>query len=757
MRRSIVLYAPSIALVAAAWVRVEEPHTPLWRVALLAALALAPALTRRTWLRAPVLVASVLVAFNVAFAPAPLGAARLSGAPWLPAGLPSALASGFLSFYDVGLPFDPAGHPLMLGMVLLAVFGFGLSLALLIAARRPLAAAFVLIAGTTWPATLDPGHGDLVLGVLVLAVALVLVVAGADRASSPPVHAALAGAAVCALAAAAAASPAVARSGLLDWQRWDPYTRSDAAISVEYVWQSSYGGIRFPKNATTVFTVRGPRRPLYWRATTLSLFDGQGWREAETLAPPVHVRGAALPREPDSVPVPGRRAALVRQRITIAALRDNHLVAATVPVAYRAPDPAGTSYGTDGTAFTRFGLARGETYTAWSIVATPTAGEVARSKARYPASLAARFLAVARGVDVPRFGAPHRRARVAAILRRRRDDPRVDPYAPLFAVALRVTGHARSPYAAAVALEAWFRLGGRFRYDEQPPAAVGAPPLVDFVLRTHRGYCQHFAGAMTLMLRYLGVPARVGAGFTSGSYDSARREWVVTDQDAHTWVEAWFSGYGWLPFDPTPSRGGLAGPYSAASTQFDAAGALGALGRAALGIRAVRGALGRGAPRAAGPLAVPAPHGRGRGAAAWALLALGASLAMAALVLAAVALAKRVRRRRSLAAGEPRALGRACRRELAAYLADQGIAVPASATTSELADLLERWLGVGAGALAAEIDAARFGSPESASAAARRLRAELEALLRRARRSLPRRRRLRGLASLRSLRLAGPA
>src|ERR671930_517826 len=133
--------------------------------------------------------------------------------------------------------------------------------------------------------------------------------------------------------------------------------------------------------------------------------------------------------------------------------------------------------------------------------------------------------------------------------------------------ARAVTGRTSSPYAAVVALETWFRTTGGFAYSERPGLTPGVPPLVGFVTETRTGYCQYFAGAMALMLRMLGIPARVGAGFISGKLENGR--WVVTDHDAHTWVEIWFRGYGWLPFDPTPDRGRLSQSYSASSPRFD--------------------------------------------------------------------------------------------------------------------------------------------------------------------------------------------
>ena len=99
------------------------------------------------------------------------------------------------------------------------------------------------------------------------------------------------------------------------------------------------------------------------------------------------------------------------------------------------------------------------------------------------------------------------------------------------------------------------------------------------------------------MLRYLGIPARVAAGFTSGNFDEDERRWTVADTNAHTWVEVWFDGYGWLPFDPTPGRGRLRAEYTASSLFFDASGATAAFagGAAALGLDILRNRLG--APR----------------------------------------------------------------------------------------------------------------------------------------------------------------
>ena len=92
-----------------------------------------------------------------------------------------------------------------------------------------------------------------------------------------------------------------------------------------------------------------------------------------------------------------------------------------------------------------------------------------------------------------------------------------------------------------------------FRYVERPAQAPpGVAPLDYFLNQTHEGYCQHYAGAMALLLRMGGISARVATGFSPGGFSSRKKAWIVRDTDAHAWVEVWFDKYGWVPIDPTP-------------------------------------------------------------------------------------------------------------------------------------------------------------------------------------------------------------
>jgi hypothetical protein len=86
------------------------------------------------------------------------------------------------------------------------------------------------------------------------------------------------------------------------------------------------------------------------------------------------------------------------------------------------------------------------------------------------------------------------------------------------------------------------------------PARDASFDLVDFLTITKAGFCQQFSSAMAVLLRSLGIPARVAVGFTSGTRDATTGLFTVSTADAHSWVEVRFPTYGWLAFEPTPGR-----------------------------------------------------------------------------------------------------------------------------------------------------------------------------------------------------------
>ncbi|MCA1657081.1 MAG: hypothetical protein LC713_05155, partial [Actinobacteria bacterium] len=193
--------------------------------------------------------------------------------------------------------------------------------------------------------------------------------------------------------------------------------------------------------------------------------------------------------------------------------------------------------------------------------------------------------------------------------------------------------------------------------------------------------------------------------------------------------------------------------YSSASSRFDAAGALGALGGAALGLKALKDRLRTGEPRL--NLASPGEQGhRSRPIAANPLRGLALVGALGTAAVALLVLAKRRRAHRLLAPRDARRLARGCRQELVAFLADQRILVPETATSGDLGSLLEGRLGIEAAAFTRSLDRARFSRDQEAEREATRCRAELRTLLARVRKRLTTGQRARGFFSLRSLRVS---
>jgi transglutaminase-like putative cysteine protease len=112
---------------------------------------------------------------------------------------------------------------------------------------------------------------------------------------------------------------------------------------------------------------------------------------------------------------------------------------------------------------------------------------------------------------------------------------------------------ATTPYDQAKAIEAWFIEKGRFTYTLKPPTApAGVRQLDYFLFDSKKGLCQDFSTAMNVMLRTLAVPSRQMSGFSVGIVDDKTHQHLVNAVEAHSWVEVFFPGYGWIPFEPTP-------------------------------------------------------------------------------------------------------------------------------------------------------------------------------------------------------------
>jgi transglutaminase-like putative cysteine protease len=741
MLKTVLLSGVASLVIAVDWLRFEEPRSGGGRPFVLAVVAVAPVLLRPLWLSLVALAVSALLAAWVAFSLSPF--AVWPGGEGFFGPLGSRFSRGFLDFYDYRVPFDPAERPQMHAVILIAIFGFTLAVALAVAARRALLAVVLFFVAAGWPATLLSGGNELGRGLAILAVALALLAGMTER---PSRLALIAAGAVLGGALALSSSPAVAKSAFLDWQHWDFYTHPQKSVSVRYIWDASYDGVRFPKKKTTVLTIQAPNTPYYWRATVLDRFDGTRWLED------VWPETARQRRE--LMPAAARkRSNLLEQKVTVAALEDNHVIGASIPVSNNLGKAA--AYEGQGVSRVIGGLQRGQHYSISSYTPRPTPEELVRVPPSYPKALTkpGRELDLVRGVTAPPFGTPGREARLSKPL-----TGRLAPYAKLYERARQVAGETSSPYAAVVALETWFRSTGGFTYSQQPGAIPGLPPLVGFVIDTKTGYCQHFAGAMALMLRLLGIPARVAAGFVSGRHRDDF--WEVTDHDAHTWVEVWFRGYGWLPFDPTPGRGRLSGTYSSTSLGFNAAGAAKLLaglvkGGEVFGSGVAAGILPhdprRPNPRSVGdrPFITGGPVTPEPKKATHSLLFF--LFLLAAGVAAVIVLLKIGRRKVRYVTRDPRRVAVACARELAEFLQDQRVPAAEAATFRELGGTVAERLGVDASNFAQAATAARYGPPGAAQQAAGSARRELRDLKRRLRKSLARGDRARGLLSVRSL------
>ena len=120
-------------------------------------------------------------------------------------------------------------------------------------------------------------------------------------------------------------------------------------------------------------------------------------------------------------------------------------------------------------------------------------------------------------------------------------------------LAARVVGGVHTPYDKASAVENYLRSNYPYNLRVDPPP-FNADGVDHFLFTLREGYSEYFGSTMAVMLRTVGVPARLAVGYTTGDEIGEEDLFSVTDSHSHAWVEVYFPDFGWIPFEPTPGK-----------------------------------------------------------------------------------------------------------------------------------------------------------------------------------------------------------
>jgi protein-glutamine gamma-glutamyltransferase len=468
------------------------------------------------------------------------------------------------------------------------------------------------------------------------------------------------------VAAVLALAPAARLDAADPWVDYSEWTWTAGRDGETFAWDHSYGPIDWPRDGDVVLEVESDS-PHYWRAAVLDRFDGFRWRAAAAGEPqrdlPMQLEGF----EDTSRPL--RAAWTDRIGVDVGSLESRYLIGAgSVLDVSGVPGARPSAVGV--LLAERQRLEEGDSYSVRAYSPSPTDQEMRNAPDGYPPSL--RPYAT---VDLPASQAIES-----------------SPYRRLHVLARRLTAGAPTTFDAVESIARHLR--ENYSYSENPPRR--RYPLAAFLSRDRLGYCQQFSGAMALMLRTVGIPSRVAAGFSPGT--AAEDRFLVRDLDAHSWVEVYFRGIGWVAFDPTPA----------------AAPASSRLARPGAPILPAGSGPAREPPPAA-PIPKPAaaPRGAGGGGApTWLAPLLAAPLLL--VVGAAAALALRARRSRLLA---PEELAEAQLRELGAGVRRLRRPLPPKTTLLAFEERMRRSRRTAVATYAARLRSVRYagrGGPASA-------------------------------------------
>ncbi len=256
--------------------------------------------------------------------------------------------------------------------------------------------------------------------------------------------------------------------------------------------------------------------PQYLRLTALEQFDGQQFTLRALRAGREAKISNGLPR-----PETGTRSTTVTATISVSdSLQENYLPLPGLPTRITGLDGDWRLATETGTVFSTRTSTAGATYRVEASVPAPTKNDLSASSVTVPPELK---------IDTELSATT---------------DPRIQP------LARQLTRTVSGPYQQAVAIENYLR-SSNFTYDLAGASTTQAGALADFLFTRKRGYCEQFASAMTVLLRALGIPARVAIGFNEGERQPDGT-YLMTNKNVHAWPEVWFASAGWIRFEPTP-------------------------------------------------------------------------------------------------------------------------------------------------------------------------------------------------------------